>query len=92
MYAMIISKTVKSMLVAAVAGFAAATYAIAQDAKVTTTPDGRTHVEAPTTRVDAGGDRGTQVKVRATDTKIDVDTDRGHVRIRVPYFNGDIRW
>jgi len=54
--------------------------------------NGETIVDVPTTRVETGGDRKTRVKVRAPYTKVDVDTKRRHVRIRVPYYNGDIRW
>jgi hypothetical protein len=54
--------------------------------------NGETIVDVPTTRVETGGDRKTRVKVRAPHTKVDVDTKRRHVRIRVPYYNGDIRW
>ena len=51
-----------------------------------------TVVDVPTTHVETDGDRKTRVKVRAPYTKVDVDTKRRHVRIRVPYYNGDIRW
>jgi hypothetical protein len=54
--------------------------------------NGETIVDVPMTRVETGGDRKTRVKVRAPHTKVDVDTKRRHVRIRVPYYNGDIRW
>ena len=54
--------------------------------------NGETIVDVPTTRVETGGDKKTRVKVRAPYTKVDVDTKRRHVRIRVPYYNGDIRW
>ncbi len=54
--------------------------------------NGETIVDVPTTRVETGGDRKTRVKVRAPYTKVDVDTKRRHVRIRVPYYNDDIRW
>jgi hypothetical protein len=54
--------------------------------------NGETIVDVPTTRVETGDDRKTRVKVRAPHTKVDVDTKRRHVRIRVPYYNGDIRW
>lgn len=52
----------------------------------------KTIVDVPTTKVETDGDRRTRVKVRAPYTKVDVDTKRRHVRIRVPYYNGDIRW
>jgi len=54
--------------------------------------NGETIVDVPTTRVETGGDKKTRVKVRAPYTKVDVDTKRRHVRIRVPYYNDDIRW
>jgi hypothetical protein len=54
--------------------------------------NGETIVDVPTTRVETGGDKKTRVKVRAPYTKVDVDTKRRHVRIRVPYYNRDIRW
>jgi len=54
--------------------------------------NGETIVDVPTTRVETGGDKKTRVKVRAPYTKVDVDTKRRHVRSRVPYYNGDIRW
>jgi len=38
------------------------------------------------------GERGKRVRVRAPHTRVDVDTRRRVVRIRVPYFNQDIRW
>lgn len=76
-----------SMLVALAAFPAAAT-----DTSVTRV-DGKTYVEAPTTRVAVDEQTGaSRVKVRAPATRVDVDTERGQVRIRVPYFNGDIRW
>ncbi len=36
--------------------------------------------------------RNTRVKVRAPYARVDVDTNRRRVRIRVPYYSGDIRW
>jgi len=54
--------------------------------------NGETIVDAPTTHVTTSGHRRTRVKVRAPYTKVDVDTSRRHVRIRVPYYNDDIRW
>jgi hypothetical protein len=54
--------------------------------------NGETIVDVPTTRVETGRDKKTRVKVRAPYTKVDVDTKRRHVRIRVPYYNDDIRW
>jgi hypothetical protein len=54
--------------------------------------NGETIVDVPTTRVETGGDKETRVKVRAPYAKVDVNTKRRHVRIRVPYYNGDIRW
>jgi hypothetical protein len=60
---------------------------------VVTRENGVTRVDAPTTRIrvdEASGDA--RVKVRAPATKVDVGTERRHVRIRVPYYSGDIRW
>ena len=54
--------------------------------------NGATIVDVPTTRVETSGHRRTRVKVRAHYAKVDVDTKRRHVRIRVPYYNDDIRW
>jgi len=54
--------------------------------------NGETIVDVPTTRVETSGDKKTRVRVRAPYTKVDVDTKRRLVRIRVPYYNGDIRW
>jgi len=54
--------------------------------------NGDTIVDVPTTRVKTSGHRRTRVKVRAPYTKVDVDTKRRHVRIRVPYYNDHIRW
>jgi hypothetical protein len=60
---------------------------------VVTREDGKTYVNAPTTRVAVDEYTGdTRVRVRAPATKVDVDTERREVRIRVPYFNSDIRW
>ncbi len=53
--------------------------------------NGRTVVEAPTTRVETEKGR-TKVEVRAPGADVDVDTERRRVRIRVPFFNGDVRW
>ncbi|MBU2531639.1 MAG: hypothetical protein KKB37_02775 [Alphaproteobacteria bacterium] len=53
-------------------------------------------VEAPTTDVIVSdrkvSDRKERVLVEAPATEIDVDTERRRVRIRVPFFDGDIRW
>jgi len=54
--------------------------------------NGETIVDVPTTHVKTSGYRRTRVNVRAPYTKVDVDTRRRHVRIRVPYYNDDIRW
>jgi len=54
--------------------------------------NGETIVDVPTTRVETSGHRRTRVKVRAPYTKVDVDTKRRRVRIRVPYYNDVIRW
>jgi len=46
----------------------------------------------PTPKLKRRGKRKTRVKVRAPYTSVDVDTRNRHVRIRVPYYSGDIRW
>ncbi len=84
----------RTTLIGALAALSLATAsatAIASD--VVTRKDDKTIVKAPTTNVTVDERTGaTRVKVRASETRVDVDTDRGLVRIRVPYFNGDIRW
>ncbi|MEZ5843811.1 MAG: hypothetical protein R3D27_08765 [Hyphomicrobiaceae bacterium] len=62
------------------------------DSEVVTRHDGKTVVEAPTTRVETDEAGRTKVRVRAPHTAVDVDTERRRVRIRVPYYSGDIRW
>ncbi len=65
--------------------------AVARD--VVTRTGGKTIVDAPTTRVTTVERTGeTRVKVRAPYANVDVDTSRQQVRIRVPYYSGDIRW
>ena len=67
--------------------------ATAEDTAVVKRRAGVTAVDAPNTRVvvrEATGD--TRVRVRAANTKVDVATDSREVRIRVPYYSGDIRW
>ena len=55
--------------------------------------NGKTTVDAPTTRVAVDEASGaTRVKVHAPGTRVAVDTERGQVRIRVPGFSGDISW
>ena len=53
--------------------------------------NGRTVVEAPTTRLEKDK-RRTTVEVRGPGADVDVDTERRRVRIRVPFFNGTVRW
>lgn len=80
-------------LLAAVAAAGSAALVLPVLAADVVRQDGRTIVDAPTTRVkvdEATGD--TRVRVRAPYSKVDVDTERGQVRVRVPYFSGDIRW
>jgi hypothetical protein len=80
---------------AAIAAVTAATTVSAAHAAKTTTVDtrhdGRTLVSAPGTRVAVLSKR-TKVHVDAPYTTVRVNTATNHVRIRVPYFNGDIRW
>jgi len=60
---------------------------------VVTREAGETRVKAPTSRVVVReSDGATRVRVRAGHTKVDVDTERSLVRIRVPGYSGDIRW
>ena len=75
------------------AAIAANVVSSAQAAKtsVDTNRDGRTSVTAPGTRVTVVPKR-TKVQVAAPYTNVKVDTAAGHVRIRVPYFSGDIFW
>ncbi len=78
----------------ALAGFAVvATVSAAHASKTTgdTHRDGRTFVSAPGTKVAVVPNR-TKVHVEAPYSSVRVNTAANHVRIRVPYFNGDIRW
>jgi hypothetical protein len=72
---------------------ASAAHAARTDAKTTvdTRRHGRTYVTAPGTKV-AVVPKRTKVSVDAPYTMVRVNTAANHVRIRVPYFNGDIRW
>jgi hypothetical protein len=79
------ARSVFAAVLAMAAGAAADTTATVKQV------DGRTIVTAPTTKVDASAER-TKVRVDAPDTRVRVDTETRIVRIRVPYFNGDIRW
>ncbi|MEL6292448.1 MAG: hypothetical protein AAFQ44_11745, partial [Pseudomonadota bacterium] len=49
-----------------------------------------TVVRAPRTRVEVERDGST--RVRAPETRVEVDRRRRTIRIRVPYFSGDIRY
>lgn len=86
--------SLKAKTVTAGAVLAMAALALPSAARdVVTREDGITRVEAPTTRVrvdEVTGD--TRVNVRAPGTHVDVDTERRHVRIRVPFYSGEIRW
>ena len=53
--------------------------------------DGRTVVDAPTTRVVSTPER-TRVRVDAGGARVRVDTATRQVRIRVPGFSGDFSW
>ncbi len=82
-----------TLAVAAIATVALSMPATAEDTAVVKRRNGATSVDAPTTRVAVRESTGdTRVRVRAPSTNVDVDTDRREVRIRVPYFSGDIRW
>lgn len=75
----------------AMAALASATAGAVADETYDRGERGSRVVEAPTTRVETRpGD--TDVRVRAPYTGVHVDTERRRVRIRVPYFNRDIRW
>ncbi len=83
----------KTEVMAAVLVIAAASTSAALAAKthVDTGRDGRTIVTAPGTRV-AVLPKRTAVRVEAPYTSVRVNTEAGRVRIRVPYYNGDISW
>ena len=76
----------------AILAVATATAAEAAKSTVETTRDGRTYVAAPGTRVAVLPTKRTKVRVEAPYTRVKVDTAAGHVRIRVPYYSGDIFW
>ncbi len=80
----------------AIAGLALAIGPVAAQAPGRTRPSdppAAVRVEAPGTNVAVDERSGeTRVTVRAPATDVDVDTERRQVRIRVPYFRGDIRW
>lgn len=77
-------------LIAAACGFALCGPVSAKD--IVTYDKGKTTVDAPTTRVVTKTGRRTTVKVDAPRARVNVDTGARHVRIRVPYYSGDIRW
>ncbi|HRK19928.1 MAG TPA: hypothetical protein PK970_13300 [Hyphomicrobiaceae bacterium] len=76
---------------AAVASLTAASFAIAESDTNVTVKGGKADVTAPYTTVDSTPAR-TKVKVDAPHTNVKVDTEARVVKIRVPFFNGDIRW
>lgn len=80
--------------IATVAAVSAALLAVSASARdMVVRENGVTDVNAPTTQVRVDEQTGsTRVKVRTHATRVDVDTDQRHVRIRVPYYSGDIRW
>ncbi len=75
----------------ALATVATITAAHAAKTTVDTHRDGRTFVAAPGTRV-AVQPKRTKVHVEAPYSSVRVNTATNHVRIRVPYYSGDIRW
>ncbi len=83
--------TIASLGVLAATGLALAVAASAADPTSVKSENGRTAVKAPYTRVDTTPDR-TKVRVNAPNADVRVDTEAGQVRIRVPYFSGNIRW
>lgn len=70
---------------------ASITVASAKTTAVETKRDGRTIVSAPGTRV-AVEPKGTRVRVEAPLSDVKVDTAKRTVRVRVPFYNGDITW
>ena len=89
------SLTTKATVLAAAAaiGLALAGPASAHDGSRHDRDHRGTNVKAPGTSVKTRHTRrGTDVRVRAPHTRVHVDTERRVVRIRVPYFNQDIRW
>lgn len=69
----------------------AASPALADKGSAAKSRDGNTLVEAPHTRVETKSNP-TRVDVAAPYTKVQVDKAERVVRIRVPYFSGDIRY
>ncbi len=67
---------------------------VREDGRTTVTREaGKTTVNAPRTKVVTKRDGNrTKVDVRAPYTGVNVDTARRHVRIRVPYYSGDVYW
>ena len=63
--------------------------AFAASATEVTTTDDSVTVTAPPTDVDTSSDK---VAVKAPYTDVQVDKKARTVRIRVPYFSGDISW
>ena len=49
-------------------------------------------VRAPHTKVTTSHGKKTKVTVKAPYSDVRVDTKNRHVRIRVPFYSGDIRW
>ena len=77
-------------LIAAACGFALCGPVSAKD--IVSYDKGKTTVDAPTTRVVTKTGRKTTVRVNAPHTRVKVDTGARQVRVRVPYYSGDIRW
>jgi hypothetical protein len=80
----------RSTLIAAAFGIAVCGPATARD--IVTYDKAKTIVEAPTTRVETKTGRKTSVRVNAPHAQVKIGTSARHVRIRVPYYSGDIRW
>lgn len=78
--------SVRTLALAALGSIAIA--AVASATEVKTTDDSVT-VTAPYTDVDTSSDK---VAVKAPYTDVQVDKKARTVRIRVPYFSGDISW
>lgn len=79
----------KVLLKLALAAMAVAGTTLGAGATEVERDEDRVTVTAPTTDVDVTSE---EVTVDAPYTSVDVDEKSRTVRIRVPYFNGDISW
>ncbi len=83
----------QSLIIAglAIATSLASVTTVSATTTVDTKRDGNTFVSAPGTRV-AVQPKRTKVQVAAPSTTVKVDTAARSVKIRVPFYNGDITW